>query len=220
MPLRIMCAAIVVLSLQTTRCFAQAEMIWLRPNDPGAVTHGATITGGDQYKIMRFLAAHMPALRHTYETYPVKRNWALIQSREQPDKAYCFLGAAYTEARTQWGYYSRPTSVALPHPLVARKNTLRHLAQNDQLSVATLFAKRLTTVRYDGVENIWVQTLKALQPDEALLLRLNPSDKNIHYHTLELLGKGRIDFGYVSHQSLKNIPPATRQQIDIFILRN
>ena len=128
----------------------------------------------------------------------------MIKNQAQDNQVHCFFGASYKQERESWGYYSLPTSIGLPIRIVARKEAFAEYADKDVVSIQALFSQGFKVVLYEQVKNIWVDTVKKYQRTPRSVLQMSGLDMNLNQHTLELIKRGRIDFGYVSHKEIKN----------------
>ncbi|WP_421133231.1 hypothetical protein [Alteromonas sp. A079] len=184
---------------------AKSTIVWLRPPEIGMEVEGTTIVSGVQHDIMALIASQTPSFSHRFESYPLKRNWSLVRDGNTPDTVYCFYGAAYNEARSKWGYYTKPTSLALPYTIASREGALNDYVDNDgHVSLPSLFAGGKTTVVYDGIKNLWVNKVLTFAGSNNIV-PMNVFGKDVFEHTLELIEKGRIDFGHVSERELSLI---------------
>lgn len=184
---------------------AKSTIVWLRPPEIGMKVEGTTVVSGVQHDIMALIASQTPSFTHRFESYPLKRNWSLVRDNDTPDMVYCFYGAAYNDARSTWGYYTKPTSMALPYTIASKEGALDDYVDNDgHVSLASLFAGGKTTVMYDGIKNLWAEKVLSFSTPKNIV-PMNVFGKDVFEHTLELIELGRIDFGYVSDKELSLI---------------
>lgn len=193
---------VVTLFFVCSQALAKPVVNWLRPKDPAVQQDGNTITGGEQYRIMKFLSAQLEQFEHRFESYPLNRNWFLIKNPSDSEQVHCFFGASFKQERQDWGHYSHPTSIGLPISIVARKGAFDGYLEDDQVSLKSLFSKGFKVVLYDGVKNVWVDTVRRFQHSRRSVVQVSSLDVNLNQHTLHLIEKGRIDFGYVSHKQI------------------
>lgn len=197
----------ILLSVLLTICVdavAKPVVNWLRPQESNVITKGNNITGGEQLQIMQFLSKDLIQFEHHFESYPLKRNWFLIKEQGNNNEIYCFFGASFRQERTEWGIYSAPTSIGLPISIVARKDAFKNYEDNETVSISTLFEHGFKVVLYDQVRNVWVDTVNKYKRYDESILRVSSLDANLNQHTLALIERGRIDFGYVSHREIKS----------------
>lgn len=192
---------------------AKSTIVWLRPPEIGMKVEGTTIVSGVQHDIMALIASQTPSFSHRFESYPLKRNWSLVRDNDTPDTVYCFYGAAYNDARSTWGYYTKPTSMALPYTIASKEGALEDYVDNDgHVSLASLFAGGKTTVMYDGIKNLWAEKVLSFSTPKNIV-PMNVFGKDVFEHTLKLIEKGRIDFGYVSDKELSLITDDRRAML-------
>jgi uncharacterized protein (TIGR02285 family) len=184
---------------------AKSTIVWLRPPEIGMEIEGTTVLSGVQRDIMALIASQTPSFSHRFESYPLKRNWSLVRDGDMPDTVYCFYGAAYTDTRSTWGYYTKPTSMALPYTIASKEGALDDYVDNDgHVSLVSLFDNGKTTVVYDGIKNLWVEKVLTFSTPRNIV-PMNVFGNDVFEHTLELIELGRIDFGYVSDKELSLI---------------
>ncbi|WP_394223403.1 hypothetical protein [Alteromonas gracilis] len=196
---------------EVEHCVAQKPtVVWLRPPGLDIESNGVTITSGPMYDLMAYLSGFLDNYHHQFETYPVKRAWSLIKNHHSSEQVYCFYGASFKEKRTEWGYFSQPTSTNLPLIIVSKRNLQPFANNNDaqiakghftSISLQNLFAHGFKTVLYNDVNNAYADAVEQWASDKNIV-RLNSLDKDLGIHTIALLKNGRIDFGYVGHREL------------------
>lgn len=190
------------------------KLVWLKPIESDQVMQGNTIVKGAALDLMQFVASHINGVEHSFQAYPIKRSWHLIQNSKQQDTAYCFWGADYKKSRTQWGYFTEPTSVALPFMIAAKKNRFKQYANNDAVSVTQLLSNSYSTVIFENVINDWTKVVERAGHED--VVQISGLDKDLSDHTLELIKKGRIDFGYVSHRTIANLDVYNQSDISLY----
>lgn len=192
---------------------AKSTIVWLRPPEIGMKVEGTTVVGGVQRDIMALIASQTPSFSHRFESYPLKRNWSLVRDNDIPDTVYCFYGAAYNDSRSAWGYFTKPTSMALPYTIASKAGALDDYLDNDgYVSLASLFASGKTTVVYDGIKNLWAEKVLTFSTPKNIV-PMNVFGNDVSEHTLELIEVGRIDFGYVSDKELSLITDDRRAML-------
>ena len=203
---------------QGEKVFEVPTVVWLRPPEVGATTEGIRISEGPMYDNMFLLAKNLKGYKHRFESYPIKRAWALVKGGSSSDEVYCFFGASYRLERTTWGYFSQPSSVNLPMLIVVSKSLHQQLILNDiapqkaqsglfeTTSVERLLSKNYRTVLYSEVKNAFSETIRPWANNRNLVV-LNGLGKDLGLHTIELIKNGRIDFGYVGHMELYSLTP-------------
>jgi len=197
-------------------------VIWLRPPELGIEGNGVTITSGPVYDLMSYLAGFLNHYNHQFEAYPIKRAWSLIKNHHSSQQVYCFYGASFQEERTEWGYFSQPTSTNLPLIIVSNKDLAPSTSDDKSLhstrsqglfqsiSLQSLFEQNLKTVLYNDVNNAYADAVEQWAMDKHVV-RLNSLGKDLGMHTIALLKNGRIDFGYVGHRELSAL---TEEELD------
>jgi hypothetical protein len=186
-----------LLSLLTTLTSHSATMTWLRPMSFGIEVEGVEIVGGPELQVMQYLAERMPQYEHKFESYPLKRNWYLIQNPTDDDNVYCFYGASYKAERETWGYFSEPTTILMPYPIVSLKGALDKYSKNGSVSLKQLFSADLSTVLFDGAVNVWTEAVRTYSEDNSNFLKFNVGHANAENLSSSLLKSRRIDFAYV-----------------------
>ena len=200
-------------------------VIWMRPPELGVEGPGISIISGPVYGVMLHLSSYLESYNHQFEAYPVKRAWSLIQHEKSPQQVYCFYGASYQEERTQWGYYSQPTSINLPLLVVSREALLplvdaeesQALSQSakslfESVSLKALLNQNFKTVLYNDVSNAYARTVEQWAT-KYNVLRVHSLGRDLGMHTIALIKSGRIDFGYVGP---REIAALSKEELDTF----
>lgn len=198
-------------------------IIWIRPPELGVEGPGITITSGPVYDLMAHLSSYLGRYSHQFEAYPVKRAWSLIQHKKSPQKVYCFYGASYKKERTEWGYYSEPTSINLPLLVVSRKALLPLIDEEEKVglsqevkslfesvSLQVLLNRNFKTVLYSDVSNAYARAVEQWAT-RYNVLRVHSLGRDLGMHTIALLKSGRIDFGYVGPREIATL---SREELD------
>lgn len=198
-------------------------IIWIRPPELGVEGPGITITSGPVYDLMAHLSSYLGRYNHQFEAYPVRRAWSLIRHKQSSQKVYCFYGASYKKERTEWGYFSEPTSINLPLLVVSTKALLPLIddEENDgssqkvkglfeSVSLQILLNRNLKTVLYSDVSNAYSRTVEQWAT-QYNVLRVHSLGTDLGMHTIELLKSGRIDFGYVGPREIATL---SREELD------
>jgi len=183
--------------------YSQETITWLKPIESDQKMIRNEIVSGSSLDLMSFVAKQLPAFKHQFEAYPIKRSWALIQERKIAGHTYCFWGADYKAEREQWGYFTKPTSVSLPYMIGARKGELVQYVRDGAISVTALLRAGFATVIFDNVVNPWTKIVEQAPNDS--LIEISGIDKDLSEHTLQMIEIKRIDFGYISHRTIANL---------------
>ena len=210
--------SLLALLLTSAIVSAQPNIVWLRPLESGGERDGATITGGEHYRVMRFLAEQIPSFKHRFESYPIKRNWRLIQTASDETTGYCFFGAGYNPEREEWGIYSSPTAIGLPYLIAAPTGLLSLFENNGTVFLEHLLRNGYKTVLYGQVSNMWVAQIEQYDFPNSVL-RISGIDTELNKHTLQLIDKRRIDFGYVAHKELALLSPEQLSRLSLYQVR-
>lgn len=200
----------------------QPLMVWLRPKSVNLEVNGVQIVAGPELEFMQELSKLLPGYQHQYESYPLKRSWYLVKnSQDDTSTAYCFFGASYTVERQNWGYFTLPTTVLLPYPLVSRVGQLDSFVQNGTVSVKDLFARGMSTVTFGDTRNMWSDLLNDYHYENGSIIRIAPGERSAALITAELLKKGRIDFGYVGsgYQTISELEKQLQFKLSIYQIR-
>lgn len=196
-------------------------MIWLRPVNYGVNVDGVNIVMGPEYNLMEFLASHLNEFQHRFESYPVKRSWLLIKEHSNTQQVYCFYGASRTKEREQWGYFSDPTTILLPYPIVANQGALDHMVKDGYVALDELFSNGYSTVLFEGVVNMWTQAVNNAKYRDNDVIRLTLGQRNAPELSAGLIQKGRIDFAYVGSgfKEITHFEQSLGVKFDIYQLR-
>ena len=101
--------------------------------------------------------------------------------------------------------------------VAARKNTLSAFDQNGTVSVEELLKKKYTTVIFEKVTNAWTRIVAKV--DYSNVVQISGLDKDLSLHTLLMIEKGRIDFGYISHRTIANLDITNNKEITLYEIR-
>lgn len=189
-------------------------VVWLKPLESDQVMKGNTIVKGDALNLLRFVANRIEPVEHRFEAYPIRRSWRLIQNNSDPLLAHCFWGANYKKERDDWGYFSEPTSVELPYLVAAKKGHLDDFAVDGKVSVTQLLKEGYSTVIFDEVSNPLTEIIR--QSGQHEVIKVSGLDKDLSDHTLMMIEKGRIHFGYVSYRAIANLAVDKNPQLSLY----
>ena len=178
-------------------------LVWLKPLESDQVMQGNTIVKGDALNLLAFVANQIDEVAHKFEAYPIRRSWRLIQNNRDQHLAYCFWGANYKKEREDWGYFSEPTTVELPYLVAAKKDQLDAFETDGKVSVTQLLKKGYSTVVFEEVSNPLTEIIRHSGQHE--VIKVSGLDKDLSDHTLMMIEKGRINFGYVSYRAIANL---------------
>lgn len=178
-------------------------LVWLKPLESDQVMKGNTIVKGDALNLLTFVANHIDEVEHRFEAYPIRRSWRLIQNHQDQHLAHCFWGANYKKEREDWGYFSEPTTVELPYIVAAKKDQLDAFETDGKVSVTQLLNKGYSTVVFEEVSNPLTEIIR--QSGQHEVVKVSGLDKDLSDHTLTMIEKGRINFGYVSYRAIANL---------------
>lgn len=178
-------------------------LVWLKPLESDLIMQGNTIVKGDALNLLLFIAKHIDDAEHKFEAYPIRRSWRLIQNNREQHLAYCFWGANYKKEREDWGYFTEPTTVELPYIVAAKKDQFEAFETDGKVSVTRLLKKGYSTVVFEEVSNPLTEIIR--QTDQLEVVKVSGLDKDLSDHTLMMIEKGRIDFGYVSYRAIANL---------------
>jgi len=178
-------------------------LVWLKPLESDLVMKGNIIVKGGALNLLAFVANHIDEAEHKFEAYPIRRSWRLIQNNLDPHLAHCFWGANYKKEREDWGYFTEPTTVELPYIVAAQKDQLDAFETDGKVSVTQLLKKGYSTVVFEEVSNPLTEIIRQTGPHE--VIKVSGLDKDLSDHTLMMIEKGRIDFGYVSYRAIANL---------------
>lgn len=193
---------------------ANSTLIWLKPIESNQKMKGSTIVDGSALELMQFVANQIKDVNHKFEAYPIRRSWRIIQNSKRDQTAYCFWGADFEKDREKWGYFTEPTSVTLPYMIAARKGELSSYDHNGAVSVRQLLKNGYSTVIFEKVINAWTKVVK--QSKHNAVVQISGLDKDLSDHTLLMIEKRRIDFGYVSHRSIANLDIYNNPNISLY----
>jgi hypothetical protein len=191
-----------------------ATLIWLKPIESDQKMKNNTIVEGSALDLMQFVANQIPEVNHQFEAYSIKRGWHLIKKSKNKNAVYCFWGADYTAEREEWGYYTKPTSVTLPFMVAARKGVLSAYDNNGSVSVKQLLKNGYSTVIFENVINAWTEAVE--QAGYHGVVQISDLDKDLSDHTLLMIEKRRIDFGYISHRAIANLDVHNNHNITLY----
>jgi len=209
--------ALLFLLLLQQSANATSTLIWLKPIESDQKMKANAIVDGSALELMQFVANQIKDVNHQFEAYPIKRSWLLIQNRKNAQTAYCFWGADFKKEREEWGYFTEPTSVTLPYMIAARKGELLAYAHNGTVSVERLLKSGYSTVIFEKVINAWTKVVEQAGYDS--VVQISGLDKDLSDHTLLLIEKRRIDFGYVSHRTIANLDVYNNPNITLYEIR-
>jgi hypothetical protein len=178
-------------------------LVWLKPLESDLVMQGNTIVKGDALNLLAFVANHIDEVEHRFEAYPIRRSWRLIQNNLDQQLAHCFWGANYIKEREDWGYFTEPTTVELPYIVAAKKDHLDAFETDGKVSVTQLLKKGYSTVVFEEVSNPLTEIIR--QTDQLEVIKVSGLDKDLSAHTLMMIEKGRINFGYVSYRAIASL---------------
>lgn len=191
-----------------------ATLVWLKPLESDQVMKGNTIVEGDAFNLLTFVAKQIPGVEHKFEAYPIRRSWRLIQNRQDEHLVYCFWGANYKEERENWGYFTEPTSVELPYLIAAKKDKLLAVTINNKVSVLELLKRGYSTVIFEEVSNPFSEIIR--QSGRQSVVKVSGLDKDLSDHTLRMIEKGRIDFGYISYRAIANLGVSRNPHLSLY----
>lgn len=189
-------------------------LVWLKPLESDQVMKGNTIVKGDALNLLTFVANQIDAVEHQFEAYPIRRSWRLIQNNRDQHLAYCFWGANYKKEREDWGYFSEPTTVELPYLVAAKKDQLDAFETDGKVSVTQLLKKGYSTVVFEEVSNPLTEIIR--QSGQHEVIKVSGLDKDLSDHTLTMIEKGRINFGYVSYRAIANLAVDQNPQFSLY----
>jgi len=193
---------------------ATSTLIWLKPIESDQKMEGSTIVDGSALELMLFVANQIKDVDHKFEAYPIRRSWHIIQNRKRAQTAYCFWGADYEKEREEWGYFTNPTSVSLPYMIAARKGELSAYDDNGAVSVKQLLKSGYSTVIFENVINAWTKVIEQASHND--VVQISGLDKDLSDHTLLMIEKRRIDFGYVSHRTIANLDIYNNHKVTLY----
>jgi len=206
--------ALLFLLLLQQSANATSTLIWLKPIESDQKMKANAIVDGSALELMQFVANQIKDVNHQFEAYPIKRSWLLIQNRKNAQTAYCFWGADFKKEREEWGYFTEPTSVTLPYMIAVRKGELLAYAHNGTVSVERLLKSGYSTVIFEKVINAWTKVVE--QASHNGVVQISGLDKDLSDHTLLMIEKRKIDFGYVSHRSIANLDIYNNNNITLY----
>lgn len=177
---------------------------------------GSKIVAGHAFDKMQLLAEQLPNYQHKFEAYPIKRAWHLIRDTTSVDTTYCFIGAAYREARKAWGVYTQPTSVELPILIVSRTGELSKFAKQNKVSLKTLLNNGFTTIQYESVSNSFSKILTNLNVEKDSVLYVSGVSSDLIAHTVSMVESKRVDLGYVSYRHAKKANLYDNPKLQLF----
>lgn len=189
-------------------------LVWLKPLESDQVMKGNTIVQGDALNLLTFVASHIADVEHKFEAYPIRRSWRLIQQQQQDQQTHCFWGANYKKEREDWGYFSEPTTVELPYLVAAKQGSLDAFAVDGQVSVRQLLKNGYSTVVFEEVSNLLSEIIR--QSGQHEVIKVSGLDKDLSDHTLMMIEKGRIHFGYVSYRAIANLAVEQNPQFSLY----
>lgn len=191
-----------------------STLVWLKPLESDQVMKGNTIVKGDALNLLTFVANQIDEVEHQFEAYPIRRSWRLIQNNRDQHLAYCFWGANYKKEREDWGYFSEPTTVELPYLVAAKKDQLDAFETDGKVSVTQLLKKGYSTVVFEEVSNHLTEIIRHSGQHE--VIKVSGLDKDLSDHTLTMIEKGRIKFGYVSYRAIANLAVDQNPQFSLY----
>ena len=189
-------------------------VVLLKPLGSDQVMKGNTRVQGDALNLLTFVASQIADVEHKFEAYPIRRSWRLIQQQEEPHVAYCFWGANYKKEREDWGYFSEPTTVELPYLVAAKQGSLDAFAVDGKVSVRQLLKSGYSTVVFEEVSNLLSEIIR--QSGQHEVIKVSGLDKDLSDHTLMMIEKGRIHFGYVSYRAIANLAVEQNPQFSLY----
>lgn len=204
--------ALILLSFSLTS--SAQKLVWLKPIESDLKMKGSIIVEGAALDLMEFVASQIENVDHEFRAFPIKRSWHLIQNELNADKVYCFWGADYKEERESWGVFTSPASITLPYMVATRKNELSDYASNGAIEAIKLLNDGYSTVIYDKVINPWTKIVDAVENKD--ILNISGINKDLSNHTLLMVERNRIDFGYVSHRAIANLNLYDNPKIDLY----
>ncbi|QOL25176.1 hypothetical protein LP316_12835 [Thalassotalea sp. LPB0316] len=190
------------------------KLIWLKPIESDLTMEGSRITSGAALDLMQFVASQIDNVEHEFHAYPVKRSWYLIQRELSVDKVYCFWGADYHKERESWGIFTQPAAITLPYMVAVRKNELTDYTSNGAIEVTKLLNDDYTTVIYDKVINAWTKIIDRVENKD--IVKVSGINQDLSDHTVLMLERKRIDFGYVSYRAIANLDLFNNPKIDLY----
>jgi hypothetical protein len=193
---------------------ATSTLTWLKPIESNQKMKGRTIVDGSALELMQFVANQIKGVNHNFEAYPIRRSWHIIQNSKRDQTAYCFWGADYEKDREKWGYYTEPTSVTLPYMIAARKGELSSYDLDGAVSVRQLLKNGYSTVTFEKVINAWTKVVEQARHNG--VVQISGLDKDLSDHTLLMIEKRRIDFGYVSHRSIASLDLYNNHNVTLY----
>lgn len=178
---------------------------------------GNVIVEGAALDLLQFVAAEIENVDQEFHAYPVKRSWHLIQNESNSEVAYCFWGASYKKEREDWGRFTQPISITLPYMVVTRKGELASYVSNGEIAASKLLNDGYSTVVYDRVINPWTKIMD--QIENKVIVKVTGINKDLSDHTLLMVERKRIDFGYVSHRAIANLDLYNHPNVDLYEIR-
>ena len=190
------------------------KLFWLKPLESDLQMKGSQITDGAALNLMQFVASQIDDIEHEFHAYPVKRSWYLIQKDISSDKVYCFWGADYSKDREDWGIFTQPSSVTLPYMVATRKDELTDYTSDGAIEVTKLLNDGYSTVIYDKVINAWTKIIDTVE--NKVIVKVSGISQDLSDHTVLMVERKRIDFGYVSHRAIANLDLYNNPKINLY----